>query len=88
MRGHSCLLKIRLPIAFTRYTIPVNKSHIPGPDTVKHWQHLQGIVKKLIPVSQCEAGLLKGYHCPRVLIPTKVISPTRDEPYAQMIDLG
>ncbi|KAJ8038907.1 hypothetical protein HOLleu_16467 [Holothuria leucospilota] len=88
VRGHNSSLKLPLPIAFTRYAIPVNASHIPSPDTAQNWPHLQGIAKELMPVSQLEVGLLIGYNCPRALIPRKVIPPSRDGPYAQLTDLG
>ena len=88
VRGYDSSLTIPLPTAFTRSGIPVNRSHIPSPQMAEQWPHLNQIADKIMPVSNCDVGLLIGYNCPRALVPREVIPPTDREPYAQRTDLG
>lgn len=41
-----------------------------------------------VPVSECSIGLLTGYNCPRALVPTEVIPPVGNGPYAHRTALG
>ena len=86
--GHDSDSKIQLPITFTREIMPANRSHIPTPELAQCWPHLERISDQLMPLPDCEVGLLIGYNCPHALAPRDVISPTNDAPYGQKIDLG
>ena len=88
VRGHNSDSKIQLPTAFTREIMPANRSHIPTPQIAQCWPHLERISDQLMPLRDCEVGLLIGYNCPRALAPRDVISPTNDAPYGQKTDLG
>ena len=88
VRGHNCDKKIFLPTAFTRESIPANRDHIPTPDTIERWPHLQSISDQLLPLSDCEVGLLIGYNCPQALAPQEVLLPPTKGPFAQKTDLG
>ncbi|KAJ8028733.1 hypothetical protein HOLleu_31057 [Holothuria leucospilota] len=88
VRGYNTSLGISLPTAFSRCSIPANRAHIPTPEMARQWSHLQGIANELMPLSECEVGLLIGYNCPRALTPRKIIPSVSDGPYAQQTDLG
>ncbi|KAJ8027919.1 hypothetical protein HOLleu_30014 [Holothuria leucospilota] len=88
VRGCSEDTKIPLPVVYTQHCIPANRSHIPTPEMALQWPHLEQIAGSLMPVQQCEVGLLIGYNCPRALMPQEVISPQNDGPYAQRTELG
>ncbi|XP_053381690.1 uncharacterized protein LOC123559085 [Mercenaria mercenaria] len=88
VRGFDSSVKISLPDAFTREVIPANRSHIPTPEIAKHWPHLNGIAERLMPVADCEVGLLIGYNCARALMPREVIPPIERGPFGQRTDLG
>ncbi|KAJ8026235.1 hypothetical protein HOLleu_34028 [Holothuria leucospilota] len=88
VRGYNTSLGISLPTAFSRCSIPANRAHIPTPEMARQWSHLQGIANELMPLSECEIGLLIGYNCPRALTPRKIIPSVSDGPYAQQTDLG
>lgn len=88
IRGFDSTVKIHLPDTFTREVIPANRAHIPSPEMAKHWPHLKGIADKLMPVADCEVGLLVGYNCARALMPREVIPPIDQGPFGQRTDLG
>ena len=54
----------------------------------RQWSHLLSIANELMPLSECEVGLLIGYNCPRALTPRKIIPSASDGPYAQQTDHG
>lgn len=60
--GFDIKSRIQLPIVFSRNIVPANRSHIPTPDTAKLWPHLEPTAKDLIPLKQCEIGLLIEYN--------------------------
>ncbi len=68
--------------------MPANRDHIPTPEKAKIWSHLAHLQKDLMPLADCEVGLLIGYDCSEALIPTEVVPPIRDGPFAQKTDLG
>ena len=68
--------------------MPANRLYIPTPEIAQCWPHLERISDELMPLQDCEVGLLIGYNCPRALAPRDVISPTNDVPYSQKTDLG
>lgn len=88
VRGFSSPVVLNLPPAYTKDSIPVNRTHIPTCDTARHWKHLSTIVDKIPPLQDCEVGLLIGYSCPKALAPKQVILGGDDEPYAVHTDLG
>ena len=89
VRGHDKSNSIPLPTVFTRDIIPVNRNHIPTPDIASRWTHLQPIAHKLLPLQDCEVGLLIGYDCANALAPLDVILPKNDDgPFAQRTVLG
>ncbi|XP_060596015.1 uncharacterized protein LOC132750093 [Ruditapes philippinarum] len=88
VRGFDSTLKIPLPNAFCRDTIPGNRDHIPTPEVAKLWPHLEDIAGNLMPLSECEFGLLIGYNCARALMPREIIPPSGNGPYGQRTDLG
>ena len=61
-------------------------STIAFPPT-QRWPHLHNVTNKLIPLNECEVGLLIGYDCANALVPREVIPPVDGGPYAQT-DLG
>lgn len=88
VRGHNSTLRIPLPNTFSRNIIPANRDHIPTPDIARFWPHLSNITDKLMPIADCEIGLLIGYNCSQALMPREVIPPDGDGPYGQRTDLG
>ena len=81
--------EIRLPPTYTRNIMPVNRDHIPTSDTAKDFPHLKGIAAHMIPLQDCEVGLLIGYDCASAMIPRAVItSPDGDGPFGLQTDLG
>ena len=63
VRGHDSTEYISLPPVFSRSIIPVNRDHIPTSETANRWPHLQRIAHSLMPINECEVGLLLGYNC-------------------------
>ena len=88
VRGFDSQIQIDLPDAYTRYIMPANRNHIPTPDIAKLWPHLEGVANCLVPLQDCEIGLLIGYNCPRALLPREVVVCTGDAPYGLRTDLG
>ena len=88
VRGYDNEIRIPLPTTFSRKIIPANHSHIPTPEVARQWPHLNHIADKLLPLADCEVGLLIGYNCSRALAPRDVIPPVNNEPYGQRTDLG
>lgn len=88
VRGFSSDSWISLPPTYTRDFIPLERSHIPTPETAERWNHLKGIAPEIPELMDCEVGLLIGYDCSRALAPRRVITGRDDEPYAIKTDLG
>ena len=90
VRGYNSEIKIALPQAFSRKTIPMNRQHIPNADMIQGWPHLERLKNQLPPDLNCDVGVLIGYDCPKALNPREVISagPNQDGPFAQRTDLG
>ena len=80
---------IRLPAAYTRDIMPANREHIPTPEVARSFPHLTSIADQLLPLKNCEIGLLIGYDCGRALTPRDVIpSQDNDGPFGMKTDLG
>ncbi|XP_067380798.1 uncharacterized protein [Channa argus] len=88
VKGFSSQSFINLPPAYTRDFIPLERSHIPTPETAKRWKHLNAIAQEIPELMDCKVGLLIGYDCSRALAPRQVITGRDDEPYAIKTDLG
>ena len=88
VRGHNSQNRISLPDTFSRNIFPANRNHIPTPDIAKSWPHLSHIAQELLPIADCEIGLLIGYNCSRALMPREVIPPENHGPFGQRTDLG
>ena len=88
VRGYNSSTKLSLPAAFTRNIMPANRDHIPTPEMARKWPHLYDIAEELMPLNECEVGLLIGYNCARALTPRQVIAPIDDGPFGQRTDLG
>ena len=89
VRAFNGTKEIGLPPTFTRNIMPANRDHIPTPDIANAYPHLRDIAHDLIPLQDCEIGLLIGYDCARALTPRAVISsPDNDGPFGVQTDLG
>ena len=88
IRGLGQTTVVALPPAYTRPFIPVNRDHIPTPDTAKLWPHLSPIAAELHERSDIDIGLLIGYNCPHALAPRQVVTGNCSEPFAIKTDLG
>ena len=88
VRGFNSSTKIQLPVMYSRQIMPANRLHIPTPEIARRLPHLQPLADELLPLQNCEIGLLIGYNCARELTPRNVIAPDDDGPYAQRTDLG
>ena len=60
---------------YTRDIMPTNRAHIPTPAVAQRWPHLHSVTNKLIPLHECEVGLLIGYDCTNAPVPREVIPP-------------
>ncbi|KAK0130929.1 hypothetical protein N1851_034390 [Merluccius polli] len=88
VRGHNSTVLIDLPHVYTKDCIPVNRAHIPTCETARKWAHLNMLADEILPLQDCEVGLLIGYNCSRALAPRQVILGEDEEPYAVRTDLG
>ena len=89
VRGFNQSLRLPLPVTYTRQIMPANRSHIPTPETARKIPYLEAIASELMPLQDCEVGLLIGYNCARALLPRNIIAPPeRNGPFAQKTDLG
>ncbi|XP_071482161.1 uncharacterized protein [Diadema antillarum] len=89
VRAHDGKNKIALPPTYTRDIMPADRSHVPTPKTAKSIPHLCNLSSKLMPLQDCDIGLLIGYDCARALMPRDVIpAPCNNGPYGIRTDLG
>lgn len=88
VRGFTSDCVICLPPTYTRDFIPLDRAHIPTPESAKRWKHLSSIADRIPPLIQCKVGLLIGYDCSRALAPRQVVTGGDYEPYAIKTDLG
>ena len=88
VRGYNSDVLISLPSTYTSNFIPVHRSHIPTSDTARKWPHLSRLENEILPLQDCEVGLLIGYNCPQALAPKDVILGNTGQPFAQKSDLG
>ena len=86
--GANCILSLSLPVVYSVQSIPGTKFHFPIPEVANRWPHLGIVSNQLLPLLDCEIGLLIGYNCPRAMMPQEVLAPDTVGPYAQRTDLG
>ena len=83
---------VKLPPAFSRQSVTVNKENIPTPDTAIKWPHLRHLASEIPHLQDAEVGLLIGNDCPLALSPTSpkdfIPAPESGGPYAQKSVLG
>ena len=88
IRGATSNQRISLPVTYSRDYIPVNRSHIPTPEVARRWPHLRCLEDEILPLQDCEVGLLLGYNCPQALAPLNVKLGGSEDPFAVETKLG
>ena len=76
---------IKLPMLYTRPSIPVAREDIPTQDDVDKWPHLSGVH---LPRVDAEVGLLIASDVPEVLDPLEVKHSEGGGPYASRTRVG
>ena len=84
---------VKLPPAFSRQSVPVNKENISTPDTAIKWPHLRPLASEIPPLqADAEVGSLIGNDCPLALSLTSpkdfIPAPESGGPYAQKSVVG
>ncbi len=80
---------LKLPPAFSRPALAVEKEEIPTPSRIDSWPHLHTLKQKIseydpsIPI-----GLMIGGNCPKALEPMEVIHSVGEGPFAKRTRLG
>jgi len=88
VRGFNSERIVSLPITYSRNIIPLDKKHVPTPETASQWTHLGRLENLLTPKQNCPVGLLIGYNCPRALAPLNSVVGNNNEPFAVETELG
>lgn len=88
VRGLHSNLTLDLPPAYTKDDIPLDRDRIPTCETTKKWEHLSVISHEMSPLKEFGVGLLIGYDCLEALVPRRVITGGKGEPYTVQTDLG
>ena len=80
---------MKLPMLFTRDSIPASRSQIPKASVAQEWEHLRPIADKLMPYEpDVEISLLIGNNCPSIVRPREVVVGEDDDPYGQRSLMG
>ena len=83
VQGYNSSQVINLPVVFSRPDIPIDRNHIPKPDSFASFAHLKDINSRLSYFPNIEIGLLIGFNCPQASVPLKVVlGSSISEPYA------
>ena len=89
VQGYNMSQIIDLPPVFSRPDIPIDRSHIPKPDSFVHQPHLKDIGSRLSYFSDIDVGLLIGFNCPEASVPLEVVLGSDiSKPYAVQTPLG
>ena len=88
VRGLHSNLTLNLPPSYTKDDIPLDRDCIPTCETNNKWEHLSVIFHEMSSLKEFGVGLLIGYDCPEALVPRRVITGGKGEPYAVQTDLG
>ena len=80
---------LKLPVAFSRPALAVEKDEIPTPSRIDSWPHLHSL-KERIPEydPSVPIGLMIGGNCPKALEPMEVIHSVEEGPFAKRTRLG
>jgi hypothetical protein len=81
--------EVFLPPLYSRSEIPFTYEHVPDPELVKSWPHLESIAE-CIPAkdSAVRIGLLIGFDCSFVHFPKSVVAGGPGDPYAVESPVG
>ena len=89
VQGYNTSQIIDLPAVFSRPDIPIDRSHIPKPDSFVDQSHLKDISSRLSYFSDIDIGLLIGFNCPEASVPLEVVLGSDiSKPYAVQTPLG
>ena len=89
VQGYNMSQIIDLPPVFSRPDIPIDRSHIPKPDSFVHQPHLKDIGSRLSYFPDIEISLLIGYSCSKASVPLQVVVGRNiSQPYAFLTPLG
>ncbi len=89
IRGINEQTTVALPKTYGKDDIPVSRSLIPKPESVKRWPHLQDVAQQLPAYREdLDVGLLIGANCSAAMLPKKVVTGSDQEPYAQKTAIG
>ncbi|KAK3735155.1 hypothetical protein QZH41_020254, partial [Actinostola sp. cb2023] len=77
--------RVKLPMVYSRSSLPVSTDTIGTQEDVDRWPHLKGIK---IPSIEAEIGLLIGSDAPQILQPKEVRESDNGGPYATRTVLG
>jgi hypothetical protein len=80
---------IQLPTTYSRAEIPVSSHHIPRPEILMKWPHLQDVARQIPKyMTDLHIGLLLGSNCPLALEPLRIIPSRADGPFAALLRHG
>lgn len=80
---------VKLPMLFTRDSIPASRSQIPKASVAQEWEHLHPIADKLMQYEpDVEISLLIGNNCPSIVRPRELVVGKDDDPYGQRSVMG
>ena len=90
VQGFDSDVKVNLPFVYSWSIMLANRSHMPTALITRNWPYLQGLNDKLMPISDCEIGLLIGYRCSKAFIQRNLLKPAddKDGPFALQADFG
>ena len=89
MRGYNQHKYVDLPNLFAQSEVPINRNHIPTPESVRKWPHLSHLSNHLMPLrDDLEVGLLIGGNLTQAFIPREYITGEDHEPFAKRTDVG
>ena len=89
IRGYDTPDRIKVPCAYTREAIPLDKSHIPTAEAAKAWSHLRPIADEIPNIGDVEVGILIGYDTSSALLPLRSIAGINEsDPFAVKTRLG
>ena len=80
---------VDLPTTYTRDDIPVGVNHIPRPEMLQKWTHLQHVANDVQPIiPDLKVGILIGSNCPAALEPMEVVPIKGLGPFATRLRHG
>jgi hypothetical protein len=88
VRGYNSKERLNIGSAYSRDSIPIERSAIPTEKTAREWSHLAAIADEIPPLQNCEVGMLIGYDCPLAVAATECIIGTEGQPCGLKTILG